>query len=382
MENKIFQINKVYPEGEKWIAVAVEYSSPIEAGDIPADAYTVENRKITRVYPNDAPQTAEEGKKGCFVILELSPEDEMAPTVYLENGEMWEAQYSVSVRQVRDIPLPKQQIMKAWEEPKSADCILTPVVDDFRQNIYSSNTFQKELTYYLYLPEDYNESERYPLVLFVPDRSVLGKEKRMVLRQGNGAVVWAEDSEQTNRSCIVLVPQFEEVPVEKSHVGNDWLEVLAELVRMIVSEYAVDRNRIYGTGQSMGCMTCIELGIRYPSLFQACFLVAGQWNPQRMLALRNNKLFILVSQGDERALNGMTGCLDYMESQGAKICRKQIETAVGEKQNEQLRELLSDECNIKFAVVKSEITAISCHMDTWKTAYSIPLIREWLFKQR
>lgn len=382
MEGRIFQINKVYPEGEKWIAVAIKYPEEIVTNTLSEDTFIVEDRKITKVYTNDAPRTAEKGKNGCYVILELSAEDETAPTVFLQDGEMWEKQNSVKVCQKRDIVLSDQRTAKAWGEPKPADRILTPTVDAFKQSVYCSSTFQKELPYYLYLPDDYDESEKYPLVLFVPDRSVLGKGNRMVLRQGNGAVVWAEDSEQTDRSCIVLVPQFEEVPVEKNHVGNDWIEVLAEVIQVVTSEYSVDKNRIYGTGQSMGCMTCIELGIRYPSLFQACFLVAGQWNPQRMLALRDSKLLIMVSQGDERALNGMTGCLDYMEGQGTKISRAIIETETGAKQNEQLMELLSDECNIRFAVIKSEITAISCHMDTWKTAYSIPVIREWLFAQK
>ena len=40
-----------------------------------------------------------------------------------------------------------------------------------------------------------------------------------------------------------------------------------------------DKNRIYGTGQSMGCMMLCELNIRYPGFFGGCFLVAGQWNP-------------------------------------------------------------------------------------------------------
>ena len=45
-------------------------------------------------------------------------------------------------------------------------------------------------------------------------------------------------------------------------------------------EYAVDTDRIYGTGQSMGCMTTLILASEFPDLYAACMFVDGQWDTE------------------------------------------------------------------------------------------------------
>ena len=51
-------------------------------------------------------------------------------------------------------------------------------------------------------------------------------------------------------------------------------------VNQISGQYTVDKNKIYTTGQSGGCMMSLALNIKYPELFAASFLVAGQWGAE------------------------------------------------------------------------------------------------------
>ncbi|MGH1554443.1 alpha/beta hydrolase-fold protein [Streptomyces sp. L7] len=45
----------------------------------------------------------------------------------------------------------------------------------------------------------------------------------------------------------------------------------------MTQQYSIDRKRRYTTGQSMGAMMSLGLNIKYPDLFAAAFIVAGQW---------------------------------------------------------------------------------------------------------
>jgi hypothetical protein len=79
-------------------------------------------------------------------------------------------------------------------------------------------------------------------------------------------------------------------------------------------EYAsIDQNRLYTTGQSAGCMASIAFNIKYPDLFAASLLVAGQWNFQAMAGMIHNNIWIIVSEGDQRAFPGMNAAIAVWE---------------------------------------------------------------------
>ena len=60
----------------------------------------------------------------------------------------------------------------------------------------------------LFLPEGYPGTNKYPLVVFIGDESTTGTEIDAPLKQGLGGVIWASDSEQAKRKCMILVPQY------------------------------------------------------------------------------------------------------------------------------------------------------------------------------
>ncbi|MGX9886650.1 hypothetical protein [Streptomyces sp. NPDC002276] len=71
-------ITKVYGDGQKLIAVAVEYDADITGSALSTSTFRVSGRTVTKVYANRSADLAERGRDGRYVIVELSPDDEAA----------------------------------------------------------------------------------------------------------------------------------------------------------------------------------------------------------------------------------------------------------------------------------------------------------------
>ena len=83
--------------------------------------------------------------------------------------------------------------------------MITDVVPKFQ--LLTFEDADASLQYFLYVPENYDESKSYPLVQFIPDSSVVGKEAVNYLTQGWGGLIWATDEEQAKR----LTTRFQDI---------------------------------------------------------------------------------------------------------------------------------------------------------------------------
>lgn len=269
------------------------------------------------------------------------------------------------------------------------------IADKFHSYVFHVPGVNKQILYNLFVPENIELNRRYPLVLFLHDLSACSDNVENTLEQGAGALVWAGKEAQKRHKCFVLAPQYQ------NKVANDEYEVSWEaeatkmLVEMLLSNYAIDENRIYGTGQSMGCMILSELNIRYPDFFGGCFLVAGQWNPRTMPAIKNTNTWILVSAEDEKAFLVMQECMAQVEKAGGRVTRGGIDgRAPLEIQNARVRYIAGSGNSLFFTWFEGD-TVLSeaqrrdpsnlkngiCHKMTWEKAYYITAIHDWLFTQ-
>lgn len=379
----IKMICRVCPEGQKLTSAAVEYDREILADSLSNETFEVEGRNVKAVY---ASKTAEEGKKakyGRFVIVELSEADEAADLTYFDKpgpgGKWMRRDAQLSLRQGKEIKGADGSTAPVWECYRAGEGEIEPLAELFTQHVFHSERTGRDLPYNLFLPENYDENGSYPLVMFIHDRGPLDANVKTTLRQGVGAVIWAAPEVQKKHPCIVLAPQYEKVPMTDGE--PDMLETTFDLYEDIVESYAVDKKRLYTTGQSMGCMSSIAMGIRRPDFFTAFLLVAGQWDADAMTALSDAKMFIIVSRGDPKAFPEMNAALEKMKEHGAKIQYAAWDQDGGVVPKEQVEELRSREGNIHYAVLKTEKRHVSCHMDTWKVAYGVEGARDWLFEQ-
>jgi predicted peptidase len=270
------------------------------------------------------------------------------------------------------------------------DKAINLVVDDFKQLEFKDPKTGDTLKYNLFVPKNYDKNKSYPMVMFIHDSSVVSTETDAALIQGLGAVIWATPSEQAKHECFVLAPQYSTVTANDNSETTKDLDDTVDLINSLESQYSIDKNRLYATGQSMGCMSSIALNIKYNNLFVASLLVAGQWNPTKVAPLAKDKLWIIVSEGDEKAFSSMNAITATLEKDGAKISRATWNgRASAAEFASDVSKMIAEGSNINYTVLKKGTvvpegesdTPINNHMSTWKIAYNIEGVRDWLFKQ-
>ena len=202
---------------------------------------------------------------------------------------------------------------------KSSDTELQQMIADvipkFKLCSYTDEETGTTLKYYLFTPEQ--EAESYPLVQFIPDASVVGKDDETVLNQGWGGLIWATDAEQEKHPCYVLVPVFSEVVVDDNFNTSDQIETEKKLIDELCATEPIDTNRLYTTGQSMGGMTSFHMNITYPDLFAASIFVGSQWNTEILQPLEDKTFFYIAAAGDSKASAGQTDLKALFDADGA-----------------------------------------------------------------
>lgn len=258
--------------------------------------------------------------------------------------------------------------------------------EKFTQHIYTDSETGYSIPYNLYLPDNYDSNKEYPLVFFVTDAGANSDDVKTALTQGNGATVWATESEQAKHECIVLAPEYTNTLINSigylttdDYVWTPGLTLVTNLLKNVIDNYSVDKDRIYGTGQSQGGMTNIAISDKYPELFAAQYLVACQWNVDEMEAMKDKNLWIIVCEGDRKAYPEMNEATARWESLGVKVARSEMWSPTSNKAEfaELVSSMESQGTKINYSVLKG-----GDHMSTWTVAYNIEGIRDWLFAQK
>ncbi|MBQ9314294.1 MAG: prolyl oligopeptidase family serine peptidase [Clostridia bacterium] len=266
--------------------------------------------------------------------------------------------------------------------------ILAEVESKYQQLEFQDSETGITLAYNLFVPENYDESKEYPLILFMTDSSVVGKNTTAALEQGYGGVIWATSGEQAKHECFVLVPEYSRTIVDdNSETTNDVIATV-NLLNSLTQEYKIDKNRIYTTGQSMGGMTSIYLLKTYPDLFAGALLVACQWDTTGLEVLKDQNIFYIVGAGDTKASPGQNAIREALENVGAKVSTATWDATWNEEEYANaVSSILSEGHNLNF-VKFEEGTVLTAnpvsnmeHMASFDPAYKINGVRDWLFQQ-
>ena len=205
------------------------------------------------------------------------------------------------------------------------DALVATYADQFEQLTYEDADSGLSITYNLYLPDGYNESEKYPTVVFIADSSCTGDDALKSLTQGRGALVWASEEWQSANPSIVAVPTYP-VTILDDHNGystSEYVELTKRFIDYLSGEYAVDTDRIYGTGQSMGCMTTLILASEYPDLYAACMFVDGQWDVSTLKGLKDQTFVYFAAEDDTSAWNGAQEVMSMFDEENVDYLYEQ-----------------------------------------------------------
>ncbi|WP_243140668.1 PHB depolymerase family esterase [Pelistega ratti] len=391
-------ITQVFGDGVRLTAIALEYDQSITNEQVNIKDFNVEGRTITDIFISDS-IGLDKTNSGHFVIIQLSPDDtnlslsEMIPmdnaTVRpkpTDGGKPWVAGDKPASNLIFKDP---KATIKTNQTELTTTSVKNLIVDDFQQLVFNDPETGKSLRYNLYIPKNHQDKPL-PLVLFMHDAGVTSEFHRATLLQGLGAIAWASPEDQAKRPCFVLAPQFDEIIVDDKSQASPMLETTIHLIESLSKSYNIDKNRLYATGQSGGCMMTIAMNIKYPDLFAACFLVAGQWDPELVTPLTKKKLWILVSADDLGAFPGQNAITEKLEQEGAKISRDIWDARwTTDEYRFAYDKIIAESNTINYTVFAKDTVFLpgadkagaSGHRNTWRVAYTIEPIREWIFQQ-
>lgn len=170
-----------------------------------------------------------------------------------------------------------------------------------------------DMPYRLYVPENYDSSKSYPLVLFLHGGGERGTDNEKHILANDGAVIWAAPENQAKHPAFVLAPQARNVHDGGFGITRDTnnninlsrvfefsqdLSTAYDILQKVRSEYNIDSNRLYSTGLSQGGFGTFNLNIRYPDLFAAMVPIAGGGDPTQADKLVNKPLWAFHAVDD------------------------------------------------------------------------------------
>lgn len=396
-------ITEVYGDGLRFVAVALAYSAPVTAADLSVDAFTVEGRTVTDVYPATSTDPADRAEQGSYVIVALSAQDDAASlAIPREQGGPSDGDQGGEgngggaggpgaagdkTTQGSKFNEPFADITVAGETLETT-AVRNLIVDDFQQFVWNDPETGDTLQYNLYIPANYDPAQTYPLVNFMHDAGATSTDVLTTLKQGLGAINFASAEDQAARPAFVLAPQYDEVIVDDTSTASSMLQTTINLITALTNQYSIDPARLFTTGQSGGGMMSIAMNIAYPDFFAASFLVACQWDASLVAPMAGNRIFILVSQDDAKAFPGQVAITEALEAEGATVARATWDATWTDTQYQfAFDDLMAEGADINFvtyaqgSVLDGEAAeGANGHMNTWKYAYSVPQLRKWLLE--
>lgn len=151
------------------------------------------------------------------------------------------------------------------------------------------------LSYRILFPQNFNRTQRYPLILVLHGAGERGNDNELQLT--HGSKLFLQQDIRKNFPAIVVFPQcpqdsyWSNVKISTGAKDRRTLtfpaggeptkamKLLLGLIDDLLDESYVDKNRLYIGGLSMGGMGTFELLDRRPTLFAAAFPICGGGHP-------------------------------------------------------------------------------------------------------
>ncbi len=165
----------------------------------------------------------------------------------------------------------------------------------------------EKLKYRLLKPADFDPDKKYPLVVFLHGAGERGDDNAAQLVHCMAAFCTAEHRQQY--PCYVLAPQC---PNKQKWADVDWssdkpdfpkkisrsLDLTMQVVDEMLADAAVDKNRVYIAGLSMGGYGTWDALARRPELFAAAIPICGGGSVETVAAFKDIPLWCFHGGAD------------------------------------------------------------------------------------
>jgi len=195
------------------------------------------------------------------------------------------------------------------------------------------------LNYLSFLPEGYDPSNNYPLIVFLHGIGERGDDPEKIMANGLPQIL------EQNLPIILICPQCPD--------GTIWsmeTDALDAFIDDVIRNYPIDENRMYLTGLSMGGYGTWDYALRYPNRFAALAPVCGgTLRLEDIGRIKHLPIWAFHGELDKR-----------IPAEGTRLLVRTLEAVGG---------------NIK-ATYYPEVGH-----NAWVHAYSTPELYEWLLRQ-
>ncbi|WP_409966415.1 hypothetical protein PIECOFPK_00437 [Mycovorax composti] len=170
------------------------------------------------------------------------------------------------------------------------------------------------LPYRVLLPENYDASKKYPLVLFLHGAGERGSDNEKQLT--HGAALFLQKENRSQFPAIVVFPQcsrasfWSNVKISSDENGRRFdfedggtptvaMKLVMGLLEQLMVQYPIQKKQVYVMGLSMGGMGTFELVNRKPDLFAAAVPICGGANPIIAKNLKSVKWWVFHGAKDD-----------------------------------------------------------------------------------
>lgn len=429
--------------------------------EIDGDEVKGNEGEITKIYVNDKPEISQTNgtKKGKYIIIEVN-------TSYMLSGSnlAYTASMMAGVKQIGEIIGDKGKILPSNVEisnyvtkevektyngnTKISTEITTEkdkiILPEFQKgtgwtlNYIGDGAFKATNAYSEYTGK--YENFEIPYSIYVPTEEVLEKNKGNIslvihmehagandtdpmaaITSSKAATKLANKKVQEKNPAIILVPQIEESrrSTNDTNSSSEANTAIWELIDYILEKYKgyINESRIYGTGQSMGGMTILNMASQRDNFFGGISVIGAQWGNNNNKEFQNNgaairspkndkisfnglgldeknyknwyymvsddNILIHTAMGDKMAMGEWQYLVDYFAMAGVNVPKKEWDPYLPvEEQNEIVKQLVSHDNTKKGTGITWGIFTRGTHMSTWKYGYQLDYTFDWLFKQR
>lgn len=254
---------------------------------------------------------------------------------------------------------PASETAAAISAPFNKPTQVLSVDEAFESYSFQDSETGKILPFRLYLPDGYDENGAYPVLLFLHGAGQRGTDNVQHITYALPGLF--NDLDSPVYGAIVVCPQcppdeqWVDTPYSQGSYRLDdvpispLMHAVVELMHYITECYAVDENRLYVTGLSIGGFGTWDICLRNPDLFAAAIPVCGGGSPHDADEIAH--LPIVTVHGDADTSVPVTGTREMVE---------------------ELRNAGSD-------VIYHELKGY--RHNVWDWTYSNPEIINWLFAQ-
>ena len=189
-------------------------------------------------------------------------------------------------------------------------------INDSEKRVFENE--DTTLPYRLIMPENYDESKDYPVLVFLHGAGERGNDNELQFANSVQSIA------DCLPECIIVVPQC---PENEQWVDTPWgkgaysieevpesneLIALMELLDSLQEELSVDADRIYASGLSMGGFGAWDLMMRHNDYFAAGILVCGGGDISQAEALKDTPLFVF--HGSDDTVVPVSGSRDVVQA--------------------------------------------------------------------